>query len=182
MFQENTTQTSNFNISDLVRTISTVITLIFSATNLIYAIKFFRYKDKKEDEVKEKDLRVSWFKSLILDYNFEYFNNFFQEIDVELQKLKQKQTTDKQKEQIIETVLDKQRFLRGNFIEMLSVVDGQIYEQTLGKVDKLTDEITETVFDSKVSLTNEQKFEELISQKIIETKIEILKLLFGYKG
>lgn len=181
MFQENVPPPT-FSIHDWVRTIATVLTLIISLINLFYAINFFWRKDKKEDDVKERDLRISWFKSLILDYNLEHFHNFFQEIDKESQKLKPKKLPDKAKQVINEAIKDQQSFLRKNFVDMLLAVDDELYNSTLKELDKLTDHLTEVIFDSGINLTHAPKFEEEISQKISETKTNILKLFFGYKG
>jgi hypothetical protein len=182
MFQDNPTPPPNFSIHDWVRTISTVLTFIISLINLLYAVRFFYHKDKKEDDVKEKDLRINWFKSLVLDYNLEHFHNFFTEIEQELQKLKPKKLTDKQKEKIIEAIKDKQRFLRKNFVDMLLAVDKELYDKTLESLDLLVDHITEVTFNSGINLSHLPKFDEEISAKIGETKTNILKLFFSYKG
>lgn len=183
MIQDNLPQQSqNFNIHDWVRTISVVLTFIISIINLVYAIKFFRHKDKKEDDVKDKDLRVSWFKSLILDYNLEHFHKFFQEVDNELQKLKPQKLTAKAKQKIDERIKDKQTFLRKNFIDLLLAVDDNLYELTLKELDNLVDHLTELMLNSDVDLSQPVNFENGISQKIIETKTNMLKIFFDYKG
>lgn len=122
------------------------------------------------------------FKSLILDYNLDHFYKFFQETDFELQKLKSNTLTLKAKQKINETIKDHQISLRKNFVDMLLAVDKNLYNDTLNELDILVDYFTEIMFNPDILLTQSEGFEAHISQKLIETKTNILKIFFGYKG
>ncbi len=182
MFQETPNTSSSFNINDWIRTIATVLTFILSVVNLFYAVIIFYYKDKKEDVEKKKDLNVGWFKSLILDYNLEHFYNFFQDTEKQLEKLKSKTLTHKAREKINETIKDYQSTLRKNFIDMLLAVDEKLYSNTINELDKLIDHFTEVMFDTKINLSHQPSFEEEVAKKLTETRTNILKMFFDYKG
>ena len=181
MFQDNPPP-STFSIHDWIRTISIILTFFLAIINLIYAIRIFNYKDKKDDENKERDLRVNWFKSLILDYHLESFYEFFQDTEKELVKLKKSKVTNKDRQQINETIIDKLSLMRKNFIEMLGAVDEKLYSDTLNQLDKMVDCFTETIFDTKINLSDPTVFDEKITNEITKTKTKILKTFFDYKG
>lgn len=182
MFQEPPTVSSNLSVHDWIRTLATILTFILSIVNVIYAVIIFHYKDKKEDIEKEKDLKVSWFKSLILDYNLEHFHNFFQDTEKQLEKLKSKTLTDKGREKVNETIKDYQSSLRKSFIDLLLAVDENLYSNTMNELDKLTDHFTEVMFNPKINLSYQPRFEEEIAKKLTETRTNILKMFFDYKG
>ncbi len=182
MFQETPTTISSFNAHDWVRTITIILTFVLSIVNLFYAVIIFYYKDKKEDIVKEKDLKVGWFKSLILDYNLEHFHDFFQDTEKQLEKLKVKNITDKRKETINETIKEYQSSLRKKFLDMLLAVDEKLYSDTIDELDKLIDHFTEVMFNPKINLAHQPRFDEEIVKRLTETRTNILKMFFDYKG
>ena len=63
-------------------------TIIIAIANLFFVVKFFNLKNKKEDADKEKDRRINWLKTLVLDHSLDSFYSFFDSLETELNKLK----------------------------------------------------------------------------------------------
>lgn len=156
--------------------------VIIAILNLYFAKKFFNFKNVKDDKDKEKDRKIQWLKSLILDHNLKHFYDFFDKLDAELDKLKQDNLTIEDKKEINAKIAEQFVFLRHKFIDMLLAVDNRLYDTFIESSDNLQDHITTAIFDQGINLTHQTKFDEVIKRKLMETKTEFIKCLFGYRG
>lgn len=76
------------DITGIIEFSAKIATVCIAICNLILTVKFFNFKNKKEDVDKENDRRIQWLKSLILDHNLKHFYAFFDALNIELNKLK----------------------------------------------------------------------------------------------
>ena len=150
--------------------------------NLLLTIKFFQIKDKKENVDKEKDRKIQWLKSLILDHNLKHFYEFFDGLNIELNKLKETGLNNDEKKSIDSEIADKFVFLRQKFIDILLAVDSNLYDLFIKLSDELQDHITKSIFDGGINLSNSDKFNEVIQTKVMEIKTKFIKQLFDYRG
>jgi len=157
-------------------------TFITAVSNLIFAILIYKLKNKKEDIDKEKDRRINWLKTLVLDYNLDHFYAFFDNVEPDLYRFKQTGLTDSQKQDIDAKVADHFITLRRKFIDSILAVDQTLYDNILIKSDSLQEHITNSVFDQGINLIHGPKFDDVLLKKLNETKTEIVKLLFSYRG
>jgi hypothetical protein len=58
-----------------------IATVLIAMVNIVFAIYFFVRKDRKENKDKKRDIRIAWFKNLILDYTMEHFYGFFENLE-----------------------------------------------------------------------------------------------------
>jgi hypothetical protein len=157
--------------------------IVFIATlNLFFAIKFFNVKTQKDDVEKEADRKIQWLKSLILDHNLEKYYLFFDELDAELNKLKNNELSDEDKQLINGNIAEKFVILRRNFTDMLLAVDNELYNFFIKESDQLQDHITEAIFDAGINLSYSVKYNEVITERVMATKTGCIKKLFGYRG
>lgn len=157
-------------------------TAIIALANLFFVIKFFNFKNKKEDIDKEKDRRIQWLKTLVLDHNLNSFYSFFDSVELELDNLKSNNLSIVDKKIIDEKIGDEFIKLRRKFTDSLIAVDEIFYKKVLSVTDNFQSYLTNTIFDNGINLTHQPKFEELILEKITIAKTDIIKLLFRYRG
>jgi hypothetical protein len=150
--------------------------------NVIFAINIFRIKNKKDDSEKEKDIKIQLLKTLVLDHNLKYFYSVFDEIESELLKLKAPNLNDNQKSKIDSDIADLFIKLRRRFFDSLLAIDDDLYDVVIDFSDELQGHLTNSIFDQGVNLSHAPKFDELIKEKIIKTKTEIIRKLFNYRG
>ncbi|EXZ39289.1 hypothetical protein M100_1970 [Bacteroides fragilis str. 1007-1-F  len=125
---------------------------------------------------------MSLLKTLILDYNMKYLYLFFEDLRKETNKLTVANLSDDAKREINEKLLLYGNELRQKFIDPFLAIDSKLYDNILHSIDILLDNMTNSIFDEGINLSHAPKFEELIINKITNTKTHIIKLLFEYSG
>lgn len=150
--------------------------------NLCFAIYIFFVKIRKDNDANEKNRKISLLKSLVLDYNMVNLYEFFDFIDVETKKLQQLDLSDIQKKTINDKLIEYGKVLRQKFTDTLIAIDKKLYDEIIKSTDNLLDNFTEHIFDEGIILSHIPMFEQKITKSIFETKTNIIKLLFNYKG
>lgn len=167
----------------LAKVITPFVTLFVSLTTLVFSFLIFRHKDKKEDRDLERRLKIDWFKTLILDANLEHFYTFFDDIEKEMKQLSNGSGVNQALKQKVDgAIKDHQRVFRMKFVDSLLAVDETLYDNIQKIADGLTDKFTESIFDSGINLSHPPKFEELVIKPVSESKTEMIKQIFAYKG
>ncbi|MDD4990881.1 MAG: hypothetical protein PHR83_01495 [Paludibacter sp.] len=171
----------NSNGSGLLDILFKLATILIAIANFVYAIIIFVSKSKKDDGEKEKDRKIHWFKTVILDQSLDYLYESFEEIDETSKKIKLCKN-DEEKSVIDEELSKIYIKIRRKFIDGLLAVNNTFYNEILAEMDALQTHITNSIFDEGLNLNYEPKFEEIITEEIIKTKTSILKKLFNYRG
>ena len=157
-------------------------TIILGGVNLFYAITFFNKKNIKEDRDKEKERKISLFKTLVLDHTLESFYEFFDSLQKELIQLKET-NNELPKKQIVANNLDDQ-FInhRIDFLDMLLAIDESLYKRLQVIVDELQKRFVDSIFDEGINLSNASKFNTLISDPLSKAKTDMIHQLYVYRG
>lgn len=159
------------------------IAMIFIAIfNVVFAVYIFVVKSKKDDHSNEKNRKINLLKTLILDYNLEHLYCYFELIDKETLKLQQPDLSNEDKKVINDKILENGKFIRIKFIDTLSAINKSLYDNLIDLIDKMQDSFTESIFDEGINLNHKPKFEEKVTKTIQETKTNVIKSLFNYKG
>jgi len=177
-------QPANSNSLDIAFKFATIFIAIFNA---YFAVQIFNFKNKKEDIDKEKDRRIQWFKTLVLDHTLDALYDVFSNMEKELLKLKQidftdKFNKDKIKGGVINTLDDNFITLRRTFIDMLLAIDKSLYDEILKSSDDLQTYLSEKIADDQMNFADEGEFENIIFEKLTETKTNMISRLFSYRG
>lgn len=173
----NASEGFSFNfILDIIYKVSTVAIALF---NVWFARFIFKLKDKKEDDNKEADRKISLLKTLILDYNLKYVYSFFDELEFNLSKLKDPAADKRAVEQQIQTLF---KGLNEKFIYFLSAVDNNLYQKIFSKSDNFRDTLVANIFDDGINIHVERQYNELIDKPYKDFKKNIIQDLFGYTG
>jgi hypothetical protein len=159
-----------------------IATVVIAVVNVILVIYIFRNNNNRDLTLKEKERKLNLLKTLVLDYSMQHFYRFFDEIDIETHKLMKRGLDENAKKSINESLLNSGKKLEQKFIDLFIGIDNLLYEQIKERSDKLLDGYTECIFDEGVNLYAENKFNDLITNKMIECKSQIIKILFSYSG
>jgi hypothetical protein len=161
---------------------SDVATIFIAIANLGLTIFIFTIKNRKDDVEKEKDRKIELLKTLVLDHNLNKFYSFFDELDIELLKLKNSGLLDKEKANILENTDELFIELSRKFTDTLLAIDKSLYDSIMDCNDELQKTINDAVGNEGINLTFQPKFDEEITQKVTRHKTEILHKLFQYRG
>lgn len=167
---------------EMFRNILSLLTLVLSIINLIYAAFIFAYKNKKDDRLKEKDIRASAFYNLIISPNIGIFYDFFNLIEHELRKLRDPELSMDEKLRINEFVKDQMSHLRLRFIDLFRAVSYRLYSRSITSLDKLVDQITNDIFDEKVDLSDSDVFQDRVLRRLSLCRTSIVTQMHGFDG
>lgn len=157
-------------------------TICIALFNIYFATKIFRIKDRKEDSEKERDRKIQLLKTLVLDHNLKHYYSIFDEIEAKLTELKAPNLNDDNKSTIDTSVAELFIKLRRKFYDSLLAIDNALYDTIVDFSDKLQTDLTNAIFDPGINLSHTPKYDELIQEKVTNTKTEIIKKLFNYRG
>lgn len=158
---------------------SWILPLVFSVITFYLGRLSNKKKEVKDDTIIEANRRMSLFKTLILDYNLKYVYDFFNNLDVQLVKLKQRGVDKRKLEPHIQNVF---KLLNEKFIFMLTAVDNEYYYSILNLSDEFRGQLLSTIADDGVNLFVDKKYSELIDTPTKNFKAKLLKALFEYRG
>jgi len=159
-----------------------IATILIAAFNAYFAYKFFWFRNTKDEREKERDRNIQLLKTLVLDHNFSNFYDIFAEIEDNLKPLKRPNLTDAEKGPIDTAIGECFIALRRQFYDSLLGIDENLYEKVKDKADKLQSEISNAIFDAGVNLSHQPKYDELLIEKLINCKNNIIGDLFAYRG
>jgi hypothetical protein len=167
------------NYLDIAFKVATISIAIFNA---IFAIKIFNLKTEQDKIDKNRDRKIQLLKTLILDHNFKNFYSIFDEIEDELIKLKETNLSDDKKSIIDSNLSELFIKLRRKFYDSLLAIETPLYDEIKKQSDELQSHFSLTIFDPGINLSHIPKYDDLINEKLINTKTAIIKELFGYRG
>lgn len=151
------------NWLDISCKIATVIIAVF---NIIFAIYIF-HKNRKRELTR----------SLILDYSIKHFYSYFEDLDNELEKLKDQTTGMGEKRVIEKNIQLLGRRFEQQFIDLFLRVNPDVHKLIKNRIDDMTGKIENAMFDEGINLYVETQYNEKIVSPIIVTKSELLKML-----
>lgn len=156
--------------------------ILIALTNLILAIHFFKTRNKRDDEEKEKDRKIQFLKTLVLDHNMSQFYLFFDNLEKELLRLNNPKITDLEKTDILKNTDNLFIGLSRKFTDTLIAIDKGLYDSVLCCIDNLQTEINDAVGNEGINLSHPPKYDEVITQNITRFKTSIIQKLFNYRG
>lgn len=142
-----------------------IATVIIALANIIFAIIIFK-RNKKRELVK----------TLVLDHSIKYFYNYFEDLDLELCKLKT-QCNKETKKEIEKNIQSLGRIFEQRFMDLFLHINQDLHKKLKNKIDDMMGEIMESIFDEGINIYVESQYNDKIANKVIVTKASIIKLL-----
>ncbi len=178
-------QINDIKLSDVADIAQVIIALI----NVGLAIYIFVYQksqnlktELKTSEQNEQNIKLHWFKELIIQPNFNHLNSFFEN----LEKIKEKINSDNLNEsQIVEInsfIKFEAKKFRQNFNDCILNIDDSLYKEIKSKIEELVTTLTIVISDDEHKFTNNKTVEREILEPIRYCKNDIISLIFKYKG
>jgi hypothetical protein len=132
---------------------------------------------RRENDAKAKDIKLQWFKELILLPNIETFNKFFEELNDIQHVLITPTLDDSQSAGIEKLVSELFSKFKLNFLQPLQVIDASnpnFFHDIRTIVEDLEDDVTRLVLDETFVLNNSDEFYQNIGLRISRAKNNIL--------
>lgn len=143
-----------------------IATVIIAIVNITFAIIVFK-------RIKNRELTGN----LILNYSIQHFYKYFDDLENELEKLKNKDIKQEDKKQIEKNIQSLGRWIEHKFTDLFLYVNKNLYQQIQNEIDTMVGDITESLSDEGINLYVESKYNSIIADKIVTTKSKILKIL-----
>ena len=176
---------NTFSISDA----SGIANIIIAACNLAlaYYILFFQRNKENRKELQaqilqEQNIKLQWFKELIIQPHLSDINNFYNNLHTLESKIATNTLTEDEKFELIGFIKSEQSALRRTFVDILYGVNNKLHDAVLTNFDNLTDEITNTIFNDGFNLTHKPTYEKEIGSKINYSRNDLISKIYNYKG
>ena len=143
-----------------------IATVVIAVVNIIFAIIIFRKNSKRELT-----------HTLILDHSIQNFYKYFENLDKDLERLKDRNVTQETKKDVEKNIQSHGRKLEQQFIDLFLRVNPEMHEAIKNKIDDMVGNIVNAIFDEGINLYNEPQYNEKIASPVIITKSELLKML-----
>lgn len=173
------TFTSTPSILDIIYKVATV---LIATVNTFLVVYFFVRKKNVDDKREDKSRKIQWLKAIVLDYNLKHLYAFFDNVEMHTGVLLNQSITDSEKSTIEEYIQDEVSLLRKKFLDMFIAVDMRLYKELLDVIDSLMAEITKALSDKGSNLNHKPKYEECIVKPLMESKTEVIRVIFKYEG
>jgi len=190
----------NIDKSWQVSDIAEIASIIIAIVNLFLAGYIFIYQRKKDkrDSVKqlqkeidakkeaislqEQNIRLQWFKELIIQPHISEINFFYTNLYSIQAKLNVKTITDDLKIETSEIVKANAALLRKSFIDILHCVSPQVHSAIKHNIDDLIDKITTKIIDAGLNLNDKPTFDREIGSLISYSHNDLISQIYSYKG
>ncbi len=187
---------NGFSISDAAD-IANLIIAAFTLGLAYYIFVYQREKDKKDKVereekeqankietllLQEQNIKLQWFKELVVQPHLTDINKFYSSLHTLESKITTNTLSEDKKFELIEFIKLEQSEIRKTFVDVLHGVNKHLYESVINNLDKLTDEITNTIFNDGLNLTHKPTYEKEIGSKITYSRNDLLSRIYNYKG
>jgi hypothetical protein len=160
-------------------TLPPFLSLLTSVANLALAVYIFGYTRKKNDA----DTKIKWFLELVYTPNKDAVWAFFDNLQTIRDHIpKDGNFSDQQRIDLMTFIKGEESKFRQQFVNMLEIVAPDTFEAVDKSVEALTTRLTITLDNDELKLENPKTYSRVIAGPIMQTKGEIIKTLFDYRG
>lgn len=153
-------------------------TIIIALSSLGFSLYIWKYQTSKDN----KNLKLEWYKIIIIESKIHLFFKYFSDVQNLLESLNSKTSlTDSDKVLTNDEIGVYFSSFRLEFISLLSSVDKMLYLTVLKQFDDFYDNLTTIIFDDNINLSNELQYNEYINTHLAEYKSNILKVFVDFR-
>jgi len=166
-------------------------TIIIAVVNLCLAFYIFVYqtnKDKRADKstaiLNEKNINLQWFKDIIIQPHFQILINNFEEL-INLASPQVSPSDPQYDDKVnayLKIVKSKIYLVRKNFLSLFEVADVTLFKAAVAAIDKLIEKLTKRLIDNRIDLTKPGIYEDQIVKEFINSKNDLIKIIYSFKG
>ncbi len=174
-------QNQPVNSPDYIADIAGVVEAFVALFNLGLVIYFFVNERRKSQKQEDNNIKLQWFKELIVLPNLEKIYGFYNKVISHANLLSNSTITEESKSSLIESIKIEQTSFRRSTIELIRIVDPEMAKRIINSLDSMTDGITEKVFDEGINLSHKPTYEKEILARIYLSREEFLKEIYNFK-
>ena len=167
---------SSLSIFEVVEKLATI---VIAAGTLFFSYVIYRYQLNKDSN----DLKLDWYKVIIIESKFGEFFQFFSGLNEKLLVLNNRAGVTLEERQRVNTqIIDDFVKLENDFISLLLAVDSMLYTCVKHQFDDLVDGITIILGDDELDWQSGNIYDEEIANHVALQKTLILKLFVEFRG
>lgn len=174
------------NIIDIVYKLATV---AIAGINIYYIVKINNSQKEDLEIQRRKERKIDSFKTIVLSPNLNKMYSFFDELWIELKKLKFEDTPNKNMESIKKEkgkIEEKLQILfsrfRSEFIIIIDATTPSLGKKIKNISDEMRDKIIENIGDDGINLWVDKYFNDRIKQIYDDGRKKMVNALFEYNG
>lgn len=169
-------------LSELSQVFIAIVNLFLAGYVVFYQIRKDKKADNETAKLNEQNIKLQWFKELIVQPNMEIISLFYSNLHTIKDKINSNDLLIEEKEDINNFVKGELAKLRKSFLDVLQLVDKKFSDQLLSNLDELVDDITNSIFNDELKLKIEAVYEKNVGSKISYSKNNLISQLYNYKG
>lgn len=169
-------------LSDIANIIIAFLTLILGFYVFVYQKNKDNDSDEKTEIDRRKNIKLQWFKEIIIQPKIVVVFNFYDKINSIKDKINTNDLNDDEKIEIINFIKKEQSHLRKSFLDLVQHINNELYSDLSKNVDRLTDTLTDVISNDEFKLKNEATYNREIKSKIEYSYNEFLSKIFNYCG
>ena len=153
------------------------------------AYYIFNYQIKKDQKLElrtaqlnEQNIKLQWFKELVIQPNKESIDNFYKNLLTIQDKINSNDLSDERKEFINNFAKEQLSNIRKDFVDVLLNIDSSFAKLVLENLDELIDDITNAIFNDELKLKNSTTYNKFIGSKILYSRNKLISQIYNYKG
>ncbi len=176
---------TNYTLSDF----SDISQVVIAVVNLFLAGYIFIYQknqnskaDIKSAKLNEQNIRLQWFKELIIQPNYKHLLIFFENLESLKAMVSSDNMSDEEIVAINRYINDQAAQFRINFYDITLKVNNDIYRFIKKEVEDLVTILTKVFSDDENKLSNDKTFQREVIDHVRYTKHNIIAKIYSYKG
>jgi len=175
----------SFSIQDLsaiAQAVSAAVSLLLAIFIFIYQRRIDKAAKKEDSSTHDRDNRLDLIRQIIIVPNINILSTFYKSI-IDIQK-RYKTSPPNEIEKILINDSAKDGFyeLRRSFIHLLHAADISLANEIETNISALLDNVTQSIFDDAVDLTDPKIFERKIYSPVRLSQTTVYGLIMSYKG
>ncbi len=176
--------------ANIISTWADIAQVVIAVANIVLAGYLFLYQKSKDTQadhdsakLHEQNLKIQWFKELIVAPRIKHLESFFKNLEEDLKK--RTVSDNLSDEQIIDIngrIKHHAARFRKDFYDVILDVDKPLYSQIKAKCEELVTILTRVYSDNEFKLTREGVFAKEVEAPIRTTHSSVVAMIYKYRG
>ncbi|MEI7897873.1 MAG: hypothetical protein WCJ26_12620 [bacterium] len=169
-------------ISQIAQVVIAIVNLLLAGYVFYYAKGKDRRVEQQASQLHEQNIKLQWFKELVLQPNLACIKNFFTALDTLERKIAGSPLAPNDRQELSAFIKSESHQYRKAFVDLLYGVDTGLGRSIKDNMDNLVDSLTTAIFDATINLKDPITFDKEVRSKIAESYNLLISLIYNYKG
>ncbi len=141
-----------------------------------------RQNVKEAEDVRLQSIQLQWYKDLVISPNIQHLDCFYETLHEIRTGIVSPDLSSESKTELIERVKEAQRQIRKTLVDSILPISIGLHDNVLDNLDQLIDQITNTLDNDTLKLSNPTVNDTELGKPIWDSKKDILTIVYGYRG